>query len=83
MHIYRPVRTDTGTANFAKTNQFQTLRVGAYELETDQKNLYNKGCDGEEVRDTASEKSSSEETGSSEESMESSEGWPIGGQIWL
>jgi len=69
---YRPVKLDAGMANFPEAKEYQKLRVGAYELEEDQKDLYTEGSDSEELRDTASEESGSE-SGSSEESTESSE----------
>jgi hypothetical protein len=77
MDCYRPVKIVAGTANFPKAKEYQKLRVGAYELEEEQKDLYAEGSedsDSKELRDTASESGSSEsgssETGSNE--MESS-----------
>jgi hypothetical protein len=72
---YRPVKTDAGTANFPRAKEYHELRVGAYGLEEDQKDLYTEGSaesDSEELRDTASESESSEEK-SSERTTESSE----------
>jgi len=62
MDCYRPVKTDKGTANFPKAKEYQKLRVGAYELEEDQKDLYTEESESEELRDTASEGSSEELT---------------------
>jgi hypothetical protein len=70
---------DTGTANCPKAKEYQKLRVGAYELEEDQKDQYTEGSDSEELRDTASESES--ESGSlknseqSEGSSEKMENW--------
>ena len=69
MHCYRPIKIDAGTANFPKAKEYQKLRVGSYELEEDQKDLYTEGSDSEELRDTAS---GSEESEDSEESTERS-----------
>jgi len=84
MDCYRPVKTDKGTANFPKAKEYQKLRIGAYELEEDQKDLYTEESDSEELRDTASDMSSEELrdtasntestcSGESEDSSESSE----------
>jgi len=77
MDCYRLVKTEVGTGNFPKAKEYQKLRVGAYELEEDQKDLYTEGSDSEEHMDTASEslKESSKELSEelSEESTESSE----------
>jgi hypothetical protein len=54
MDCYRPIKIDTGTANFPMAKEYQKLRVGAYELAEDQKDLYTEGSDSEELRDTAS-----------------------------
>ena len=62
MDCYRPVKTDKGTANFPKAKEYQKLRVGAYELEEDQKDLYMEESESEELRDTASDGSSEELT---------------------
>jgi len=71
MDCFRPIKTDIGTGNFSKTKEYQKLRVGAYELEENQKDLYMDASDSEEQRDTASEESSPES--SEESSTESSE----------
>jgi hypothetical protein len=84
MDCYRQIRTKTGTANFPKAKDYQKLRVGAYELEEDQKDLCTEGSDSDELRYTASgsggtKESIKESTGESneelsEESTERSEG---------
>jgi len=75
MDCYRPVKTDKGTANFPKAKEYQKLRVGAYELEEDQRDLYTEESDSEELRDTASDTTSKEprDTASSKESESSGE----------
>jgi hypothetical protein len=74
MDCYRPAKVDADTANFAKAKEYQKLWVGAYKLEDDQKDLYTEGCDSDELRDTASERSvESEELSESEDSEESSQ----------
>jgi hypothetical protein len=73
MDCYRPIKVDVGTPNFPKAMEYQKLRVGAYELEEDQKVLYTEGSDSEELRDTASESEESGTSESFEESTESSE----------
>jgi hypothetical protein len=78
MDCYRPVKSDVGTANFPKAKEYQKLRVGAYELENEQRDLYTEGSedsDSKELRNTASESglqgSESLESGSTEDSEES------------
>jgi hypothetical protein len=76
MDCYQPIKFDTGTANFSKAQKYQELRVGAYEQEEDQKDLYTEGSDSEELRDTTSGSEESEipeGTDLTEESMESLE----------
>jgi hypothetical protein len=55
MDCYTPLKVDAGTANFPMAKEYQKLRVGAYELEEDQKDLCTEGSDSEELRDSASE----------------------------
>jgi len=76
MDCYRPVTTDSGTAASPKAMEYQKLRVGAYELEEDQKILYTEESDSKELWDITSveSKDSSEETSKdSDESGEPSE----------
>jgi len=73
MDYHRAVKTDAGTANFPKAKEYQKLRVGAYELEEDQRDLYMERSDSEELRDTASEESKESEGGSGETSEDSGE----------
>jgi hypothetical protein len=40
--------------NYPRAKEYQKLRVGANELEEDQKDLYTEGSDSEELRDTTS-----------------------------
>jgi len=60
MDCFRPAKMDKGTANFPKAKEYQKLRVGAYELEEDQRDLYTEESDSEELRDTASDMTSEE-----------------------
>ena len=75
MDCYRPIKTDKGTATFPKAKEYQKLKIGAYELEEDQKDLYTEESDSEELRDTASEVSSEElrDSASNTESTNSEE----------
>jgi hypothetical protein len=77
MDCYRPLKVDAGTANFPTAKEYQKLRVGAFELEEDQKDLYTEDFDSDELRDTTSEsrseESRSEELELSDESTESLE----------
>jgi len=70
---YRPVKTDPGTANIPKANEYQKLRVGACEMEEDRKDLYTERSDREEHKDTASGSESSESSDNSESSDGSTE----------
>jgi len=62
---------EVGTANVPKAKEHQKLRVGAYELEENQKDLYTEGSDSEELRDTVAASAQSSGSGESSEFSES------------
>ena len=67
----RPIKTDEGTASFPKPREYQKMRIGALELESGEEDEYSLDSESEELRDTASEDSStSESTKKSESSSE-------------
>jgi hypothetical protein len=72
MDYDRLAKSDLGTVNFPKANEYQKLRVGAYELEEHQKDLYTEGYNSKELRDTTSDELS-EGPSESSESKESEE----------
>jgi hypothetical protein len=73
MDSFIPVKSEAGTVNLPKQKQYQKLRVGEYELEEDQRDLYTEGSDSQELRDTASGSVKSESAEGSEESFEDTE----------
>jgi len=73
MDSYRPVKTDTGTVPFPKAKEYQTMKIGACDLEEYQQDLYTEGSDSEELRDSASEQST--ESLDSESSSEMGDNW--------
>jgi len=77
MDCYRPIKTDAGTASFPKAKEYQKIKIGAYQPESDQEDLYTEKSRSEKLRDSAidGESSSEEGTSSEEQSSEVPENW--------
>jgi len=65
---YRPIKLDTGTADYPKAKAYQKMGIGAVEIESGEEDLYDVDSESEELRDTASETKGSSESSSSESS---------------
>jgi len=77
MDCYIPIKIDPGSASFPKAKEHQKMKIRAYELEEDWRDMYTEESGSKELRDTALEK-----TEESEESLESERCCEIGRNWW-
>jgi len=69
MDCYRPIVLDEGTASFPKAQEYPKMKIGDYEFEEVQQDLYTEECCSGEQRVSAQKRSAEEST--SEGSLES------------
>jgi len=68
---YRPIITNAGTASCPKPKEYQKMKIGAYQMESDQEDLYTEKSSSEGLRDSAIDDESSSEEGTSSEEQSS------------
>jgi len=79
---YQPVEVNSGTVAFPKAKEYPKMKIGGYQLEEDEEDLYTEESSSEELRDTPlvssnGQQSSSEQISSEQSSSKLSSETPV------